>query len=78
MNSPTSTLTVDLPVQIDPNEAKLMIFASLFGKGVISSGKASSYLDMKRKDFLEVVGEYGISIFSEDENDLKRALNISL
>ncbi len=55
-----------------------MIFTSLFGKGSISSGKAASLLGMKRIDFLTAVGEYGISIFSDEEDDLKRAVDIRL
>ncbi len=74
----TNTLTIDLPIHINVEEAKLMIFASLFGKGAISSGKAASYLGMKRVDFLERVGEYGISIFSDEEGDLARILNMEL
>jgi predicted HTH domain antitoxin len=74
----TNTLTIDLPIHVNLEEAKFMIFASLFGKGAISSGKAASYLGMKRIDFLERVGEYGISIFSDEEGDLARILNMEL
>jgi len=72
------TVTLELPDTVDLREVRLMIFASLFGKGVISSGKAASLLGMKRSDFLSSVGQYGISIFSDDEDDLERALTIHL
>ena len=78
MNKSTNTLTIDLPINIDVQEAKLMIFASLFGKGRLSSGKAAEYLGMTRIDFLEQVGNFGISVFAEDEDDLEKVLNISL
>ncbi|WP_420460913.1 UPF0175 family protein [Neolewinella sp.] len=71
------TVTLELPDTVDLREVRLMIFASLFGKGAISSGKAAALLGMERIDFLTAVGEYGISIFS-DEDDLKRALDIRL
>ena len=72
------TVTLELPDTVDLREVRLMIFASLFGKGSISSGKAASLLDMKRIGFLTAVGEYGISVFSDEEDDLKRALYIRL
>lgn len=72
------TVTLELPDTVDLREVRLMIFASLFGKGAISSGKAASLLDMKRSDFLAMVGQYGISVFSDEEDDLERALTIRL
>ena len=72
------TVTLELPDSIDLQEAKLMIFASLFGKGSISSGKAAALLGMSRSDFLTTVGQYGISVFSDDEDDLERAMTIRL
>ncbi len=73
-----NTLTIELPVPLDLEEARLMIFASLFGKGALSSGKAAFHLGMRRTEFLEKVGLYGISIFSDDAADLENALNIKL
>ena len=73
----TNTLTIDLPVSLDVEEAKMMIFASLFGKGVLSSGKAAEYLGITRVEFLEEVGSYGISIFSDEDSYLENAMNIS-
>lgn len=72
------TVTLELPDVVDLGEVRMMIFASLFGKGVISSGKAAELLDMKRTDFLLAVGQYGISVFSDDEDDLERAMQIRL
>jgi predicted HTH domain antitoxin len=77
MSTP-NTLTIDLPPQVDKEEARFMIYASLFGKGIISSGAAASFLHIDRKTFLERVSEYGISVFSEDEEDLEAALGIKL
>jgi predicted HTH domain antitoxin len=76
--SQSSTVTIDLPLRIDPEEAKMMILSSLFGKGEISSGKASEILNIRRVDFLERVGDYGISIFSDSKDSLNDVMNISL
>ena len=72
------TITLELPELVDPQEVRLMVFASLFGKGSISSGKAAAMLNMERSEFLMKVGEYGVSIFSDDEDDLKSAMKVQL
>jgi predicted HTH domain antitoxin len=74
----TSTITLTLPLKINEEDAKMMILSSLFGKGDISSGKAAELLNISRIAFLESVGEYGISIFSDDKESLSNALNISI
>ena len=78
MTPSINTITLELPVKVEPEEAKRMILFSLFGKGVLSSGIAASYLDINRVDFLEQATQYGISIFSDDEDNLADALDISL
>lgn len=78
MTNQLKKITLELPEFVDVQEAKLMIFASLFGKGVISSGKAASLLDVSRIEFLHSVGNYGISVFSDDESNLENALTIKL
>ena len=74
----SSTITLSLPLQITEEDAKMMILSSLFGKGEISSGKASEILEIKRIDFLEKVGDYGISIFTDSKDSLKNIMNVSL
>ena len=74
----STTISLELPVKIDEAEAKLMILASLFGKGEISSGKAAELLGIPRLDFFERVGDYGISVFSDDFDSLGDVMSMSL
>ena len=78
MDLQANKITVELPVKIDEHEAKFIIMAGLFGKGLVSSGKAAELLEITRLEFLERVGAYGISIFSDDEDSLVNAMNIPL
>lgn len=78
MASPTSRIILDLPLKVDVEEAKFMIFLSLFGKGVISSGKASQYLGMDRLSFLNKVSTYGMTMYSDDEESLEDVVDIQL
>ncbi|HYO49590.1 MAG TPA: UPF0175 family protein [Chloroflexia bacterium] len=38
----------------------------LYERGDLSSGKASELLHVSRHEFLELLGEYGVSAFDED------------
>lgn len=78
MTNQNNTITLDLPLEVDVEEAKLMILLSLFGKGVISSGMASSYLGMNRVDFLAEASNYGMTLYSDDEDSLEKVLDIHL
>ena len=54
----------------------MILAAKLFEMGELSSGQASKMVGITRREFLESVGKYGVSIFQYDadelEEDLKR------
>ncbi len=66
------SVTIPLPEGVDPVEVKMLITIVLFEKGILSSGQAADFLGLSRKQFLEAVGKYGISIFGETAEDIKR------
>lgn len=59
--------------------AREAFYVRLYEQGKISSGRASALLGMSRSDFLDVLGEYGISYFdvhidlAEDLENARRA-----
>jgi predicted HTH domain antitoxin len=65
------TLTIELPDEVDEKEAKMTVASALFDKGILSSGQAAKFVGITRREFLETVGEYDVSIFGETEEDLK-------
>jgi predicted HTH domain antitoxin len=65
------TLTIELPDEVDEKEAKMTVASALFDKGILSSGQAAKFIGITRREFLETVGEYDVSIFGETEEDLK-------
>ena len=48
----------------------MAVAAVLFDKGVLSSGQAADYVGITKREFLENVGKYGVSIFGETPGDL--------
>ena len=78
MTKPTNTVTLTLPPDVDASEAELLMYISLFGKGSISSGKASEYLGISRVTFLEQAAAHGINMFSDDADTIEQVLDIEL
>ena len=65
------TLIIELPDDVDEKEAKMTVAAALFDKGIFSSGQAAKFVKISKREFLETVGQYGVSIFGETEKDLQ-------
>lgn len=65
------TLTINLPEEVNEKEIKMAVAAILFDKGVLSSGQAAEFVGISKREFIENVGKYGVSIFNETPDDLK-------
>ncbi|GHB68475.1 UPF0175 family protein [Persicitalea jodogahamensis] len=63
-------LNTELPDEVEPYEAKMVLAAYMFDREILSSGQAAEFAGISRKEFLEEVGKYGISIFGETGEDL--------
>lgn len=68
-------MILTLPEETDEQQVKMAVAALLFDKGILSSGRAAEYAGITKREFLENVGEYGVSIFGETPNDLSRPLS---
>ncbi|WP_339784535.1 UPF0175 family protein [uncultured Imperialibacter sp.] len=65
------TITLNLPEETDEKEVKMIVASSLFEKGILSSGQAATFVGISKREFIETVGNYGVSIFGETADDLK-------
>ncbi len=71
-----TTLNIALPddisnaLPIDEEELAALaleaLLVRLYERGDLSSGKASELLHVSRREFLELLGNYGVSAFDED------------
>jgi len=64
-------LTIQIPDSIDEADVKMEVAAHLFEKGILSSGQAADLAGISKREFLETVGKYGVSIFGETVEDIK-------
>lgn len=64
------TLSVALPPDIAPDEARVMLAAMLFDQARLSLGQAAELAGLSRPDFLDALGRLGVSPFQYDGDDL--------
>lgn len=66
------SLTINLPEEVDEKEVKMLIAASLYENDILSSSQAAELVGITRRQFLEEVGKYQVSIFGETPEDLEQ------
>lgn len=66
------SIQLDIPSDLNATEFDLkMMFASkLFDEGLISSGQGAKMVGISRRTFIELLGQYGVSAFQSDEEEL--------
>lgn len=64
-------LTIQIPDSVDEADVKMEVAAHLFEKGILSSGQAAELVGISKREFLETVGKYGVSIFGETVEDIE-------
>ena len=69
------TLTIKIPDSVNESDVKMQLAAHLFEKGIMSSGQAADLVGITKREFLENVGKYGVSIFGENIDDLESLIN---
>jgi len=72
----TATVELQLPetVKITSDEIKMIVAAHLFDIGELSSGQAAKLAGVTKREFIESVGKYGVSIFQYSVEELDRDL----
>ncbi|MBX3267203.1 MAG: UPF0175 family protein [Acidobacteria bacterium] len=71
-----ATVELELPegVKVSEAELKMILAAKLFDMGELSSGQAAKMAGKTRREFLESVGQYGVSVFQYDADELEEDL----
>jgi len=65
------TLSIPDMVDIDEKEAKTMLAARFYEQGKLTLGQAAEMAGYSKRTFMEVLGNYGVSIFSDSEEELE-------
>jgi predicted HTH domain antitoxin len=65
------TLTLQIPDNIDEQEAKILLAVRLYEKSALSLGQAADVAGYSKRAFMEILGDYGVSIFNYSETELE-------
>ena len=57
-------------VEINSNELTVIVATRLYEKGKLSLGQASEMIGCSKRSFIELLGEYNISVFNYPASDL--------
>ncbi len=59
------TITIQLPetTELSDFEARMILASKLYEMGRLSSGQAARLVGISRREFIETVGTYGVSVF---------------
>jgi predicted HTH domain antitoxin len=66
------TITLNIPdsLDLDEKEAKTMLAAKLYEKGSLSLGQAAELAGYTKRTFMELLGNYGVSIFNYSAEEI--------
>ena len=54
---------------------KMHLAAQLYEKGIMSSGQAADLAGISKREFIENIGKYGVSVFGESVEDIDKIIN---
>jgi predicted HTH domain antitoxin len=67
------TVTLQIPdsLNLDETEAKNLLAAKLYEKGSLSLGQAAELAGLSKRTFMELLGDYKVSIFNYSDAELE-------
>jgi predicted HTH domain antitoxin len=72
----TATIDIKLPQSVHMSEfdLKMNLAAKLYADGTLSGGQAAELVGISKREFLESLGKYGVSIFGYSAEELREDL----
>jgi len=66
------TILIEVPDDLDMKdyELSLMLACKLYEEAKLSAGQAAKMVGLSKKAFIEILGKYGVSVFSTSIEEL--------
>lgn len=64
------TLILQLPDDVDEKEVQTLLAAKLYEDGTLSLGQAAELAGCSKRVFMEILGNYDVSLFNYSEEEL--------
>ncbi len=72
----TSELQMQLPPEINAEEAKLMLAIKCYETSRLSLGQAAQMAGYSKPAFMELLGKNGVAVFDYPTEDLDKEMNL--
>ena len=71
-----TTLTLNLPktVKFEERELVMILATKLYEQGKLSLGQSAELAGLSKRAFMEVLGDYDVSVFNYSADELERDL----
>jgi predicted HTH domain antitoxin len=69
-------LKVQLPSEINAEDAKLMLAIKLFEIGKLSLGQSAKLAGYSKRAFMEILGKYNVPVFDYPADDLQHEIEL--
>ncbi len=71
MNQRTLQLNFPSTIEQSDEELRLFIAAKLYENGILTSGQAAELAGLSKREFIQLIGNYNVSVFSTSVADLE-------
>jgi predicted HTH domain antitoxin len=66
-----ATLIVELPTEVDAQEARLLLAIKLYETGKLSLGQAARLPGYSKPTFMELLGKHSVPVFAYSPEELR-------
>lgn len=66
------TLTLQLPDDVNEREVQTLLAAKLYEDGTLSLGQSAELAGYSKRDFMQLLGNYDVSLFNYAEEELEQ------
>ena len=70
-----SEITIQLPPEVQKDEAQLLLMIKLFETGKLSLGQASKFSGFSKRAFMEILWKYRVPVLDYPAEDLEQEMN---
>ena len=71
-----SEVTIQLPPEVEKDEAKLLLMMKLFETGKLSLGQAAKFSGYSKRAFIELLGKHGVPVIDYPAEELEQEMNL--
>jgi predicted HTH domain antitoxin len=66
------TLNVPETINLKTFDFSVYVASKMYEDGLLSAGQASEMVGISKRAFIEILGKYGVSLFSKSIDDLEK------